>query len=254
MDEMDRLESMLCELDAYAETLDPESTTYWHYHRDRFAWIGRLFHELVAEFRWHKQPIERVLDIGNSYQTLLFNRLHPELRIDTLGWLCERYAPSGDSTHFDFDLNNSYTQEKDSWPPMEGGYQIIAFLEVVEHLYTSPRVVFSFLRELMADGGVLIVQTPNAAALKKRLRLLRGGNPYELIREDRMNPGHFREYTVEELCHLGHESGLEVKDIHVTNFFIDGAWLDRTCDRLANYLPKTFRSGMTVVFRKQADA
>ena len=44
-----------------------------------------------------------------------------------------------------------------------------------------------------------MVSTPNALWLKHRIKLLMGRHPYELIREDKGNPGHFREYTAGEL-------------------------------------------------------
>ena len=78
-------------------------------------------------------------------------------------------------------------------------YDLVVFAEVIEHLHTSPVHTLAFVRGLLADAGVLILQTPNAASLPKRLKLLAGRNPYELIRADGGNPGHFREYTLAEL-------------------------------------------------------
>ncbi len=239
----------LHELDAYAKTLDPESTTYWEYHRHRFAWSAELIEQLVAALRHHGADVERILDIGNSYQTLLLDQIFPDIRVDTMGFLCERYAPQREFTHYPFDLNNAYDETQ--WPlPEGGGYDVIVFLEVIEHLYTAPTIVLRFLKSFLKDHGFLVIGTPIASALKKRIRLLGGKNPYELIRENRMNPGHFREYTIEELCHLGHESGFHVDQIHANNLFVDGNRMDRFCDSLSNYLPPSFRSAQTVVFRK----
>lgn len=77
--------------------------------------------------------------------------------------------------------------------------------------------------------------------------MLKGNNPYELIRDSRDNPGHFREYTREEICHLGYQSGFDVCGIHMTNYFDDKGFLPT----ITNFLPGSFKNGMTVIFKKR---
>ncbi len=67
---------------------------------------------------------------------------------------------------------------------------------------TSAGILPAF-RKLLKPGGAMLVTTPNAAALSKRLRLLFGQNPFEMLRETPENPGHFREYTALEMRKLG---------------------------------------------------
>ena len=72
--------------------------------------------------------------------------------------------------------------------------------EVIEHLYTAPEIVLKCIKKIIKQNGYFIIQTPNAASLSKRMKLMfQGRNPYEMIRVDHNNPGHFREYTVDEL-------------------------------------------------------
>jgi SAM-dependent methyltransferase len=247
--EGERMKDLIDQMTAYSATLDAESQEYWQYHRQRFEWTTGLLVELVAELKWHNQRCERLLDIGNSYQTMIFEDALPDIRVDTFGFFVPRYAPRRTTRHLEFDLNDAYYPDR--W--LDEGheeYDIITFMEVVEHLYTAPPQVFRMLSRFLRPGGFMIVQTPNASALKKRLKLMKGQNPYELIREDRMNPGHFREYTRDELCHLAGLAGFHVKDVFMQCLFRDGARIDRFCDWLSNYLPITFRPGMTVVFRR----
>ena len=91
-------------------------------------------------------------------------------------------------------------------------FDLITFCETIEHLYTSPTLVLAFLKGLLRPGpGVgILIQTPNAASLLKRRDLLLGRNPNELIRTQRTNPGHFREYTMNELLNYAAEAGLTV--------------------------------------------
>jgi hypothetical protein len=136
------------------------------------------------------------------------------------------------------------------------------FAEVLEHLYTSPVLVLAALRRLLAPGGVLIVQTPNAASLPKRLKLLAGRNPFELIREDRSNPGHFREYTLDEILWFAAQTNFDVVRQSL-RFYFDARYAhheNRTMRRqpvvgtlknvVYRLLPPFLREGITVVLRK----
>jgi hypothetical protein len=202
---------------------------------------------LVYDLRRSGQPVNKILDIGNSFQTILFESLFQDIQIDTIGLLDGRYMPKRQSVHIPFDLNDSYYKEK--WPHVreEDKYDIILMLEVIEHLYTSPKQVLSCLRTMIKDHGFLIVQTPNAVYLSKRYLMLTGKNPYELIRESRENPGHFREYTRTEISDLGYASGFDIYGAYLTNYFNDAGFLPM----ISNYLPGSFKNGMTIIFRKR---
>jgi hypothetical protein len=91
--------------------------------------------------------------------------------------------------------------------------------EVLEHLHTSPALVLGFLRSLLGDSGILVVQTPNAAALHKRVKLLLGRNPYTLISEDLSDPLHFREYTMEGLDGYLSGAGFEIMRLRSDSYF-----------------------------------
>ena len=90
--------------------------------------------------------------------------------------------------------------------------------EVIEHLYTAPELVLSFIKTFLAPEGFLIIGTPNAVSMDKRLSILKGENPYEKIRKDNTNPGHFREYTADELQQIGRQIGLKAESIEYHDF------------------------------------
>ena len=170
---------------------------YVAFHTPRYLSLLRLLRNLV-------KPGDHVLDIGNSALTEL---IHEELQVtvDNLGLTLEGETPSGHS--YWYDLNSA--ADRAAWRPL-GPYDVIVMAEVIEHLHTAPQLVLAYLHSLLADGGLLLVQTPNAAALHNRLLLLAGRNPYELIREQRNDPGHFREYTRRELTGLAQQAGFDV--------------------------------------------
>jgi trans-aconitate methyltransferase len=227
---------------------------YRAFHAPRFTYLA----DLVAA---HLRPGGRVLDIGLSpFTRILRSRVNAP--IDTLG-LELTSAMAGDR-HVPFDLN-ALADGLAPQPPLPA-YSVIVFAEVLEHLHVAPIVPLRFLREHLEPGGVLIVQTPNAASLGKRVKLLAGRNPYELIREDRGNPGHFREYTLAELQEFARQASLAVAAVDRRYYFdarfahhgVDGTAvaerpvLGAIKNAVYSALPPFLREGLTVVMRKDA--
>jgi len=203
-------------------------------------------------------PDVRVLDIGRSYLSFMLASHYNS--VTTLG------MPLGDHgfaheyknvqenrpphDHIVFDLNDTQTKGIFSAYP----FDLIVFAEVLEHLYTAPELVLHALGDLMSADALLICQTPNAAALPKRLRLIRGINPYERIRISRDNPGHFREYTKSELVQIGWTAGLEVAEHSYNNYTVPARRLPRSKSdifQLLCWLNPVFSLGQTVIFRKR---
>jgi hypothetical protein len=243
-----RLQKILEEMEEYAGTLSEDAKEYWNYHKDRFVWTIELIKSVAIE---KNNQIEKILDIGNSYQTIMMSKYFLKKQIDTLGFLDSRYLPDKDSTHIEFDLNK--TQEKNIWPRVSPKYYLVVMLEVIEHLAISPKHVLFFLNSLLNVGGYLIIQTPNAVSLRKRVEMLIGKQPFELIREDLSDYGqHFREYTVKELKNYANETGFEVKKIIITNYFStkNERLAVKLFDKIELVLPKTFRNGITMIMEK----
>ena len=154
------------------------------------------------------------------------------------------------------------------------GYELIIMAEVIEHLYTSPSLVLGFLQSLLRPGGLLIVQTPNALAIGRRFKMLLGRPPFELIRENPYNPGHFREYTARELEKYGRQLGLVIvhsEHHHSIDLRHKFALMSRKTEGreaagkrtllyrlhelgitnfVYRHLPPTLRTGLTVIFQR----
>jgi 2-polyprenyl-3-methyl-5-hydroxy-6-metoxy-1,4-benzoquinol methylase len=127
-----------------------------------------------------------------------------ECKVDTLGFQPESDNELGNQ--YQLDLNTVDKLEADQ-PPK---YSPIVFAEVLEHLYTFTAIVLQFRSEHLMDNGILVVQTPNAAALTKRVKLVLGRNPYDLINVDRENQKHFRKYKMTELRKYADSEKLEI--------------------------------------------
>ena len=179
--------------------------------------------------------------------------------VDNLGLTLEGETPFG--TSYWYDLNAA--RDPAGWRAL-GPYRLVIMAEVIEHLYTAPRLVLSYLHTLLEDGGHLVVQTPNAAALHNRLLMLAGRNPYELIREKTNDPGHFREYTRRELTAVAEAAGFQVVSWRAEAYFDyrfarheadpHGRTKPRRVGAIANaafrLTPPSCKPGQTLVLRK----
>lgn len=186
---------------------------YSAYHAQRFRFVLDILDRLVVAAE------SRILDIGRS--PLSFMLAAKCGHVTTLGFplsqlerdfpdLCVGLPHAEPAAHIEFDLND-FGKGK-FIDPTWGEFDVIVFAEVVEHLVIPPEIALAGLAEMLRPGGFIVCQTPNAAALHKRLYLLFGYNPYERLRVDLSNPGHFREYTKKELIACGKTVGLRIVD------------------------------------------
>jgi hypothetical protein len=226
----------------FMDDADPVYADYLRFHGPRFEYV-------VAQLARFVRPGHRLLDIGRSRLTdLLAERL--QVPVDALGFDADGSIPTG--RYYHFDLNDCQWPAR--WRCDLPSYDAIVFAEVLEHLHTSPA--------LLNPGAILLVQTPNAVALPRRAAMLFGRNPYERIREDATNPGHFREYTAQELQDYVNGVGLNVELIEQRSYFDyrfahhgqrrsrRQAWAAQLKNVLYPWLPANWRPGLTCIARK----
>jgi hypothetical protein len=178
--------------------------------------------------------------VGPSYETRLLREQLPGATVDTAGWFDDRFPLREGEEHTQVDLNDPER------PPL-APHDVVVCAEVIEHLQVAVGPVLRYLGSALADDGRLILQTPNAAGLPNRLRLLLGRNPYEPIREEQFNPGHFHEYTVAELRDAVTDAGFAVERIVTANYFDHGSRKNRVYRAAGPILPPTLREGITLV-------
>lgn len=97
-------------------------------------------------------------------------------------------------------------------PAQEGGYDVVTIFDVLEHLPGHPLGLLEACRRVLSPGGALVLGGPNAVALGRRIKVLRGVHPYtpyELWLGDRYD-GHYREYTPAEYADLLERAGFRV--------------------------------------------
>lgn len=229
---------------AQAELLDAEAREYMDYHAARYARLLDAVQELVP--RLAPGDSVQILDVGPNLQTGLLRVVWPQAIVDTLGFANPAVPPGDHEQHMEFNLNRS--SERPRWPVLERQYDLIVLAEVLEHLHVPPRSVLEFLAEQLRPPGYIVIQTPNAAALHKRMALLAGRNPVEAPRICRQNPGHFHEYTVRELRDQVRTSGLTIEWLRTENYFGSGMRAD-LYGAAGHLMPPTWRHGVTLCLR-----
>lgn len=164
----------------------------------------------------------KVLDIGKSNLTNLLSQYYKN--VSTLGFDLEKddgghreIAKTPSLPHFVYDLNES--SNVNSWPNYHKAFDLIVFCETLEHIYTAPEYVLLMLKYLLAPAGVIVITTPNAVSFHKRIIYLRGNNTAERLRLHKLNPGDYRQYTVEEILDIANICELKIAECKHINFY-----------------------------------
>ncbi len=229
---------------------DPMLGRFLSLHPWRYRFLIRQVRRLLAMAPTAGDP-PRILDIGPRFEVDLMRRVAPHARIDTLGINPGLYPLRDGERYFEFDL--SHTDDEGARPPA-GPYELIVMAEVLEHVPMPPSVVLPWLRSLLVPGGFLLIQTPNAVALPNRLRMLVGRQPFQMLSADRDLPGHFREYTINELIVEGKAAKLEIADVLTANYFGTMKGSNRLFRRVEPIVPRSMRAGITIIYRAPVSA
>lgn len=126
-------------------------------------------------------------------------------------------------------------------PHPDGTFDYVMLNGVLEHWYCSPLFALGEIHRVLKPGGKFILQTPNAANLRKRVWLALGRYPYVPLESihsaTHPHAFHHREHTIKELAWLVDKAG----------FFVDRK-LYRDCfHRSSPTWPKRFYWGVTQI-------
>jgi trans-aconitate methyltransferase len=224
------------------ETDDEVVRAYVAFHRRRYRVLLDIVSGLVGG-----APQPRLLDVGPFAQTQLLRQL-PGARVDTLGFADPRFPPRAEETHHELDLTELPNAPS---APDAAAYDVVVLAEVLEHLAVAPTLVIRWLSQRLRPGGHLVVQTPNAVSITKRVAVVLGRNPYQMMAETGLrDPGHIRELTVDELVGVARAQALEVVNWKTANYFDAGGYKHRIFIAAEPLLPRRLREGITAVFRR----
>ena len=190
----------------------------------------------------------RILDVGAVLEAELLRAYRPDARVDTLGFENTLFPPRKGERHVEFDLNDA--RDRSAWPEA-GEHDVAVMCEVIEHLHAPPGSVLACIAGAVRPGGALVLQTTNAVALHKRLRMLVGRSPFEPIRDSVANPGHFHEYTAPELISVARSAGWEPLAVKTVNYFRPPGRSGSLYGVVGRILPPGLRHGITVCLERR---
>ena len=172
------------------------------------------------------QSTSRILELGCYMQiTPFLQRLchYDEVRgayYGTLGKHDHKTIDFPDGTFTcDVDL---FDAELDSYPYPDNYFDTIVAGEIIEHFLHDPMHMLLESRRVLADGGILLITTPNVASITSVAKTLSGCNPQIYSSYKRAAPGepweigHMREYTVNELTEIVQDAGFDIDTIFTT--------------------------------------
>lgn len=197
---------------------------------------ARRYRHLCDTFQAYYDGSGSVAVFGAAQECEFIRGMYPDVTIDAFG--IERDTPGAihANTYTHLDMNTRFVVSK--------RYRVGICSEVVEHL-TRPFV--DVLNDLLDCCNVVIIQTPNARALYKRLWCLTTMSPFEFVRLAR-GYGHLYEYTLNELT-----EGLPVVGITAVNYFGGDQMVKRVYNCICGILPIEFRDGFTIVYGRRSD-
>lgn len=118
---------------------------------------------------------------------------------------------------FELDID-LFDVERDPWPYPADYFDLVLACEILEHMLFDPMHLLLEARRVLAEGGRILITTPNIAGLTSVARVLHGrDNPqihskYRIPREgSRTEIQHVREYTLAELGGVVVSAGFEIE-------------------------------------------
>jgi 2-polyprenyl-3-methyl-5-hydroxy-6-metoxy-1,4-benzoquinol methylase len=151
--------------------------------------------------------------------------------------------------------------------PMNGGalqqdFDAALLIDVIEHMHDSPRALLNYTLSSLKPNGLLIIETPNAIALHKRLRLLFGKTPLVDANFIYWNVGefrsHVREYSPSELRRILSNHYLDTVQITTNNLMFneESAGAFNVLKKLYNFataLSPNFKDSTLILAKKPVD-
>ncbi|MBM3735348.1 MAG: methyltransferase domain-containing protein [Acidobacteria bacterium] len=199
---------------AYLRTwaLEEEAQDYFETHLTRF--------EKTLAITPPGAPGSRILEMGAYMQITPALRLklgYGEVRgcyYGPLGRVERKTAESTEGERFECEID-LFDAEKDRFPYPDGHFHTVLCCELIEHLPTDPMFLMAEANRILADGGHLVLTTPNIASLRALNAMLHGFHPgffpaYLRPEAAETNARHNREYAPREIYSLFNDAGFTV--------------------------------------------
>lgn len=116
-------------------------------------------------------------------------------------------------------------------------YDIVSFIDVIEHL-EDPASVLRRIKPMLKKDGVILFSIPNMAHLSVRLALLKG--EFDYTQTGLLDQTHLHFYTGKEIERVFHEAGYNIKDFRGSSFTYPKAQVDEILGKMGLRANKKF--------------
>lgn len=170
---------------------------YYKHSEDRYNFTLSRLERLIAE---NKKSLN-ILDIGTSTFTFLIKLKYPKHHIYTLDYTYsfKRRCQEENIKFIHHDLNKKISHR------YRNKFDVITFLEVLEHLKRSHSDVLKDLVNMIKPGGYILIETPNNDSLKNwilRFLPIEVWNKFTIPFSKSKEFEHFKEYSFLEIKSL----------------------------------------------------
>lgn len=116
-----------------------------------------------------------------------------------------------------------FDAERDAFPYPDDYFDLVVAGEIIEHMTYDPLAMLFEARRVLADGGYLLISTPNVGSVTSVAKTLDGRDNPQIFflyerpgADERTDIGHVREYTCYELGEAVKAAGFEVELLFTT--------------------------------------